>query len=115
MQYGSNLHILWLNDNPITAEQMVFMYAIAALQRGYWANVHIIVWGATIKLLCENTAMQSLVQRFLEEGGQVSACKRCAENLNVVDKLETLQGVKIYYVGERFSEILTGTDKLITL
>ena len=59
--------------------------------------------------------MQSLVQRFLDEGGQVSACKRCAENLNVLEKLEAIKGIKVYYIGEHFSEIIKGTEKLITL
>ncbi|MCL2790803.1 MAG: DsrE family protein [Desulfobulbus sp.] len=111
----STLHILWLNDNPSTAEHMVFMYATNALLQGWWENVHLIVWGATTKLLCESADMQRLVQRFLDEGGQVSACKRCAENLNVLDKLKTIKGIKVYYIGERFSEIIKGTEKLITL
>jgi len=114
MKHGT-LHILWLNDNPVTAEHMVFLYATNALLKGWWENVHIIVWGATTKLLCESTAMQSLVQRFLGEGGQVSACKRCAENLNVLGKLEAIKGIKVYYIGEHFSEIIKGTEKLITL
>ena len=114
MQHGV-LHILWLNDNPVTAEHMVFLYATNALLKGWWKSVHLIVWGATTKLLCESADMQRLVQRFLDEGGQVSACKRCAENLGVLDKLEAIQGVKVYYIGEHFSDIIKGTDKLITL
>ena len=114
MKHGT-LHILWLNDNPITAEHMVFLYATNALLKGWWENVHLIVWGATTRLLCENVAMQQLLQCFQAEGGQVSACKRCAENLNLLDKLEAITGVKVYYIGERFSEIIQGTEKLITL
>ena len=114
MDHGT-LHILWINDNPVTAEHMVFMYATNSLLKGWWEHVHLIVWGATTKLLCENEAMQKLVRRFIDEGGQVSACKRCAENLHVLDKLESIEGVKVYYIGERFSEIVKGTEKLITL
>ena len=114
MQHGT-LHILWINDNPITAEHMVFMYATNSLLKGWWEHVHLIVWGAATKLLCESEAMQKLVQRFLDEGGEVSACKRCAENLNILEKLESIKGVNVYYIGERFSGIIKGTEKLITL
>ena len=114
MEHGT-LHILWLNDNPVTAELMMFMYATNALRQGWWENVHLIVWGATTKLLCESADMQKLVQRFLAEGGQVSACKRCAEKLNVLDKLEAIEGIKVFYIGERLTEIIKGTEKLITL
>jgi hypothetical protein len=114
MKHGT-LHILWLNDNPITAEHMVFMYATNSLLKGWWENVHLIVWGATTKLLSENEAVQKLVQRFLNEGGQVSVCKRCAENLNILEKLEAIEGINVYYVGERFSEIIKGAEQMITL
>jgi hypothetical protein len=114
MERGT-LHILWLNDNPMTAEHMVFLYATNALLKGWWEKVHIIVWGATTKLLCESAAMQRLLQRFMDEGGQTSACKRCAENLGVLDKLEAIEGIKVYYIGEDFSAIIKGEEKLIVL
>jgi len=42
------------NDNPITAEKMVFMYTINSLIHGWWEKVTLIVWGATTKLVNEN-------------------------------------------------------------
>ncbi len=112
---SQTLHILWLNDNPVTAELMVFMYATNALRKGWWEDVHIIVWGSTAKLLCEDAHMQKLLQEFQAEGGTVSACRACAERLDKVAALEALEGVEVLYVGEQFTHIIKGNDKLITL
>jgi hypothetical protein len=36
MENDGHLYILWVNDNPITAEKMVFMYGINGLKRRWW-------------------------------------------------------------------------------
>ena len=54
MSDSKHLYVLWTNDNPITAEKMVFMYTINSLIHGWWEKVTLIVWGATTKLVNEN-------------------------------------------------------------
>ncbi len=115
MDNHETLHILWLNDNPLTAKHMVFMYATNSLLKGWWKSVHLIVWGATTRLLCENGEMQAMVKTFQEAGGHVSACKRCAEQLGVLEKLESLEDVEVLYIGQHFTEILKSQETLITL
>lgn len=112
---SKTLHILWTNDNPLTAEFMVFMYATNSLLNQWWEDVHLIVWGATTKLLCESEDMQRLLKTFQEAGGRVSACRRCAEKLGLTDRIKGIEGVKVFYIGEHFTEILQGNDKLITI
>jgi hypothetical protein len=114
MNHG-RLHILWTSGDPLSAEHMVFMYAVNALKRGWWEEVHIIVWGAAAKLLCDNAAIQRCAADFIENGGTMSACKRCAENLNLLDGLQQIPHLDVYYVGERFTEILQSGEKLITV
>ena len=109
------LHILWVNDNPVTAENMVFLYATNALLKNWWAEVHIIVWGATTQLLCESPLLQEKVRLFQEAGGSVSACKRCAENLGVLGALEGIPGVEILYIGENFTKILKSNERVLTI
>ena len=110
------LHILWTNDNPVTAENMVFMYATNALLKGWWEEVHLIIWGATVKLICDDAKLQELLKKFHEAGGHVSACKRCAENLGYLAQIESLQGVdEVFYVGEVFTKILKDDEKLLTI
>ncbi len=103
---NKKLNILWLNDNPTTAELMVFMYATNSLRFKWWESVHLIVWGATVKLLCENKRMQELVKEFQAEGGEVSACLRCAELLGKVEELQNIGDIEIVYMGEPLTQII---------
>jgi len=112
---GKTLHILWTNDNLLTSQSMVFMYATNSLLKGWWEDVHLIVWGATAKLLAESEAVLQKLKAFQEAGGSVSACKRCAEELGVLDKLEALDGIEILYIGSQFTEIINSDDPLITI
>ena len=110
------LHILWVNDNPITAENMVFMYATNSLLQGWWKKVHLIIWGATVKLICEDAKLQELLKKFHNAGGNVSACKRCAENLGCLEQIEKVEGVdEVFYIGEAFTKILKDDEKLLTV
>ena len=111
----NTLHILWTNDNPVTAELMVFMYATNALRNNWWENVHIIIWGATTKLVCEDENIRESVRLFQEAGGHVSACKRCAEKLGVLETLESIPGIDILYIGQSFTHIIKSGEKLITI
>ena len=114
MESGT-LHILWTSDNLVTAENMVFMYATNSLRRKWWESVHIILWGSSIKLLLENEKLQELLRIFQECGGHVSACKRCAENLGMLEALEAIPGVDVLYIGESFTEILKSGEKVLSV
>ena len=109
------LHILWTNDNPVTAENMVFMYATNSLRKKWWENVHIIIWGVNAKLVVESEKLQELIRIFQAEGGQVSACKRCAENLGVLEKLEAIGDIDILYIGEQFTKILKSGETVLSV
>lgn len=91
MSANNHLYILWTNDNVITAENMVFMYATNALVHGWWEEVTLIIWGATTKLVCENTAIQGKIREALDAGVHISACKACAQALGLTQELKDLQ------------------------
>ncbi len=112
---SKTLHILWTNDNILTAEFMVFMYATNSLRKKFWEEVHILVWGATTKLLAENAQIQELVKTFIAEGGSISACRACAEKLDKVAELEAIEGLDLFYVGEHFTKIIKDGEKLLTI
>ena len=48
---------------------MVFMYGINAKRQGWWDEVTIIVWGATVDLVGENEKIQELIKEAQLEGG----------------------------------------------
>jgi hypothetical protein len=110
----NHLYVLWTNDNPVTAEKMVFMYTVNSLVHGWWDKVTLIVWGAPAKLLAEDAAMQQKVREALDAGVHVTACKACADQLGVTDRLEKLN-IEVKYWGVPFTEILKNGEALITI
>ena len=114
MSEKKHLYVLWTNDNPITAEKMVFMYTINSLLKGWWEKVTLIVWGAPTKLVSENADIQSKVKEALEAGVHITACKACADQLGVSDDLKKLK-IEVIYWGVPLTKILENDEKLLTI
>ncbi|WP_105614849.1 DsrE family protein [Vallitalea okinawensis] len=114
MSKQDKLNILWTNADVITAEKMVMMYAINSKIHDFWDEVTVIIWGATARLAAENPLVQEKIRQAIHVGVHVSACKACADQLNVSDKLAEL-GVELKYWGEGLTDILKENEKLITV
>ncbi|MFZ0451267.1 MAG: DsrE family protein [Desulfatiglandaceae bacterium] len=110
----THLYVLWTNDNPITAEKMVFMYTINSRIRGWWENVTLIIWGATAKLVGEDVNIQKLIKEAIDAGVHVTACKACADQLGVTETLEKLQ-IEVKFWGLPLTEVLKNNEKLLTI
>ncbi|BBO77201.1 hypothetical protein DSCW_46180 [Desulfosarcina widdelii] len=109
-----HLYVLWTNDNPITAEKMVFMYTINSLAQGWWEKVTLIVWGATPKLVAEDAAMQAKIKEAQQAGVHVTACKACADQLGVTQTLLDLQ-IEVKYWGQPLTDLLKNNERLLTI
>jgi hypothetical protein len=114
MSAKSHLYVLWTNDNPVTAEKMVFMYTVNSLLKDWWEKVTLIVWGATAQLVAENTDIQAKVKAAQEAGVHITACKACADQLGVTETLEGL-GIEVIYWGVPLTDLLKNDEKLITI
>ena len=114
MTEKNTLYILWTNDNIITAEKMVFMYAINAKIHGWWENVILVIWGATAKLVAENEQIQELIAEARENGIYVTACKACSDELGVSEILEA-HDIDVQYLGIALTNVLKNDEKLITI
>ena len=114
MAEKTQLYILWTNDNPITAEKMIFMYAINSLIHGWWKNVTLIVWGATAKLVCDDPSIKTLIEKALEAGVNITACKACADQLGVTSQLEAMD-IEVKYWGVPLTEILKADETMLTI
>jgi hypothetical protein len=110
----TRLYVLWTNDNPVTAEKMVFMYTVNSRLKGWWDEVTLIVWGATAILVSEDAKIQGLVAKALEAGVHVTACKACADQLGVTEKLEELN-IEVKYWGQPLTELLKSNERLLTI
>lgn len=114
MDKKTHLYVLWTSGDPVTAENMVFMYTINALRKEWWEEVTIIIWGASAKLVSEDAAIQKKIKEAIEAGVHVSACKACAEQLGVADALES-QNIEVKYWGIPLTEVLQNGESLLTI
>jgi hypothetical protein len=113
-----SLYILWTSDNPATARHMVFLYADDCLRQGRFAEVHILVWGASVLLLSQSKPIINEVRKFQSLGGQVSICRRCAEKYGILVRLESMEEIasaRIEYLADSFTAILKSGQTLLTI
>lgn len=110
---SDTLCILWTSDDPDVAIKMVFMYANAAKKNKWFDEVELIIWGPSSKLTSENTEIQETLANIMEAGVIIKACKACADQYGVSDKLESL-GIEVKYMGEPLTRILKSNKKLLT-
>ncbi len=111
---SKELFILWTNSDEVLFEKMVFMYAKTSIQKKWWDEVTVIIWGSTAKLSATSTIVKDGIRELLKAGVKVSACKACATQLNVAEPLLEL-GVELKYWGEPLTMILQNDQKLITI
>ncbi len=114
MDESDKLFILWTNADILTSDKMVLMYATNSMLSRWWKEVTVIIWGATAKLVAENSMIQEKIEIAAHAGVHFSACKACADQLGVTDILSGF-GIDVAYWGEGLTDILKGKDKLITI
>lgn len=111
---ANRLHILWTSGDREIALKMVFMYGLNSKLRGWWDEVHLIVWGASAKLLAGDAELKMHVSSMISSGVKFSACKKCSDEYGVSDVLAGL-GIDVRYMGEPLTEILKSGDRLLAL
>jgi len=111
---ASKLLILWTNAQKETVHNMVFMYSVNARLYGWWDEVTLLIWGEPARLTVEDAAVQADIARAREVGVRVIACKACAQNLGVVEQLESL-GVEVFYTGVFLTEWLKSGEKVLSI
>lgn len=110
----NTLNILWTNENLLTSENMVLMYAPTALKNEWWDDVTVIIWGATAKLAAENEHIRKLISDAQKAGVKFSACKVCADNLGVTQLLID-QNIEIRLWGAPLTEMIKKNEHLLTV
>lgn len=110
---SDTLCILWTSDDPDVAIKMVFMYANAAKQNKWFDEVELIIWGPSSELTSENKEIQEYIAKMQLNGIKVEACKACADQYGIADKIKNL-GIEVKYMGVPLAEILKSNKKLMT-
>jgi len=92
------LVVVWTSGDKEVAMKMVFMYTYNAKKYGWWKDITLLVWGPSAKLLTEDNELQDYVKNMKEEGIHLLACKGCADQYGISEKLEEI-GVTVRYTG----------------
>ena len=114
METKDNLFILWTSDNRITFDEMVYMYALNSLKRGWWKEVTLIIWGASAKLAGEDFVVQQELKELADAGVKITACKGCADNLSLTKTFEKA-GFEVKYWGAPLTELLQSDVRMLTI
>jgi hypothetical protein len=111
---SDSLVVLWTSGDRDVALNMVFMYTLNAKRRNWWDEVRLIVWGPSSKLLSEDDDLQEVIKQMRETGVILEACKACADNYDVSEKLEDL-GIDVRYMGLPLTEYLKEGRSVLAL
>ncbi|MFP4482022.1 MAG: DsrE family protein [Thermovirgaceae bacterium] len=106
--------VLWTTAERETVENMIFMYTVNAKLKGWWNGVTLLVWGAATKLAAEDESVQESLKAFRKKGIRTIACRKCAENLGAVEKLESID-VEVFYTGEFLTEWMKSGKALLSV
>jgi hypothetical protein len=113
-EQATELLILWTDSDKETAINMVSMYAWNSIQKGWWKEVTVMIWGGSSKLAADDPDIKEHLKKLRDSGIRVIACKQCALNYAVVEKLEA-QGIEVFFTGEYLSEWIKSDKKLISI
>ena len=108
------INILWTTDNKDTIFNMLSMYVINSKKREWWKEVNVIIWGASARLVGNDTKVQTEVLEMINNGVTVEACKHCADTFGVIETFERL-GINVRYMGEPLTKYIKDGEELITI
>lgn len=109
----NKLLIVWSTAEIDVAKKLVLLYGSVIIERGYWDEAHLMVWGPSAKLLAENKELQTMLYTIQESGVKVSACRVCTDGYAVTEQLESLD-IDVTHTGEFLTQALQSDWKVIT-
>ena len=110
---ADRLAVVWTSGDRDVALKMVFMYVYNGKRNGWWDEIALIVWGPSSKLLSEDVELQEQLAMMKDVGVEVVACRACAEQYGVAEKLEEL-GVEVVYMGQPLTAMLKSDWEVVT-
>ncbi len=110
----NKLLIVWSSGEREVALKLVLLYGSVMLERKYWDEATIMLWGPSAKLLAEDEELQERVKIVQKSGVKFNACVVCTNDYGVSNKLQEL-GIELIHTGEMLTEALQSDDvKVIT-
>lgn len=104
---ANKLVVLWTSQDKEVAQKMVFMYTKNSKLRDWWGQVRLVVWGPSAKLLATDGELQEELEELKRAGVELQACKSCADQYGVSERLADL-GVEVIHIGTQMTSYLKG-------
>lgn len=104
-EVGDKLTVVWTSADPDVADKVCLMYTHAAKKYGWFAEVHLIIWGPSQRTFVGDPNLQAKVREMQEDGVVVEACVACARKLNLVEAITKLD-IEVKGMGVPLTEAL---------
>ncbi len=111
---ADKLVILWTSQDKEVAQKMVFMYAKNSKLRDWWGQVCLIIWGPAARLMATDAELQEELEELKHAGVKLQACKACADQYGVSEKLADL-GVEVIFMGLPLTNYLKGDWEVLSI
>lgn len=110
----NKLLIVWSSGEKEVAQKLVLLYGSVMLERKYWDEATIMIWGPSAKLLANDIELQKQFKTVQDSGVAFNACVVCSDEYGVSQQLSAL-GVSLIHTGEMLTHSLQSDDtKVIT-
>jgi hypothetical protein len=109
-----SLLILWTSGDRDAALHMTLMYGLNSRLMDWWQEVTLLVWGPSQSLVVEDAEVQEKVSEMKLAGVRVVACRKCAEERGVGDRLTQL-GYEVFYAGEFLTDWIKSGRPVLAL
>jgi len=101
----TKLLIVWTNGDKEVAMKLPLLYGSVILERGYWEEAHLMVWGPSIKLAASDPDVQARLEQMRSSGVTMSACIVCTDDYGATEALASL-GIENTHTGEMLTDCL---------
>ena len=110
----NKLLIVWSSGEIEVARKLILLYGSVMLDRKYWDEATIMVWGPSAELLAQDKELQKQMLVVQKTGVKFNACVVCADDYGVSNVLSDLD-IELIHTGEMLTESLQNDDvKVIT-
>ena len=110
---NEKLVVVWSSGEREVALRTVLLYTYKSITQGWWQDVTLIVWGPSAKLLLEDSLVRNFLQKNIDSGVKVVACKSCSDDYEATEEL-TGMGIEVRYVGELTTKYIKSGRYVIT-
>ncbi len=110
----NKLLIVWASGEKEVAKKLVLLYGSVMLERKYWDEATIMIWGPSAQILAKHEELKEQMKFVRDSGVAFNACVVCTDDYGVSEKLKELD-VELIHTGEMLTEALQSDDvKVIT-